>query len=486
MAEALWSWSALLAASGGEGDGAPQVPVTGFSIDTRTLKPGDVFVALKDRRDGHDFVTRAFEAGAAAALVRRDYLRHPQDKALLRVADPLEGLEAVARSARARLSSQARVIAVTGSVGKTGTKEMLRACLARLGAVHASEKSHNNLWGVPLTLARLPQTTRFAVLEIGMNHAGEITPLTRLVRPHVAIVTTVAPVHLEFFSSVEEIAAAKSEIFLGLERDGSAVLNRDNPHFDLLAARARSRGATIISFGGHLRAEVRRERLELGPNGSRLLVSVAGRRIEYALNVPGEHIADNSLAVLAALYALDLDLERAAAALAEFEAPPGRGSRTVLRAPGGSILLIDESYNANPASMRAALATLALTPRDRYPRRIAVLGDMLELGAGAAAQHLGLVDVIDAAGVDLVFAAGPNMRLLYDALEPWRRGHWAERSEALARVLVATVGAGDVVMVKGSLGSRMAPLVAALMREHATLTEAERQRAGSTAATEEN
>jgi len=486
MAEALWSWSALLAAAGGESDGAPQVPITGFSIDTRTLEPGDVFVALKDRRDGHEFVTRAFEAGAAAALVCRDYRRQPQDKALLRVADPLQALAAVARSARARLSSQARVLAVTGSVGKTGTKEMLRACLARLGAVHASEKSYNNLWGVPLTLARMPEATRFAVLEIGMNHAGEIAPLTRLVRPHVAIVTTVAPVHLEFFSSVEAIAEAKSEIFLGLERDGSAVLNRDNPHFELLAARARSRCASIVSFGSHSRAEVRRERLELEPTGSRLLVSVAGRRIEYALNVPGEHIADNSLAVLAALHALDLDIERAAAAFSTLEATPGRGARVTLRAPGGSILLIDESYNANPASMRAALAALALVPRDRYPRRVAVLGDMLELGAGAAALHLGLVDAIDAAGVDLVFAAGPNMRLLYDALEPWRRGHWAERSEALARVLVAAVGAGDVVMVKGSLGSRMAPLVEALMREHPRLAEAGRQRAGSGAATEEN
>jgi UDP-N-acetylmuramoyl-tripeptide--D-alanyl-D-alanine ligase len=466
MLEPLWSWEALVAAAGGKGDGNPDAPINGFSIDTRTLKTGDVFVALKDRRDGHEFVTRAFEAGAAAALVSQDYARDPGDRALLRVADPLRGLEAIGRAARARIGSEGRVIAVTGSVGKTGTKEMLRACLARLGATHASEKSYNNRWGVPLTLARMPMGTRFAVLEIGMNHAGEIAPLARLARPNVAIITAVAPVHLEFFASVEEIAEAKAEIFAGLEADGSAVLDRDNAHFDRLAARARSSGASIVSFGRHQQADVRCEGIDLGPAGSRLLVRLGERRIAYTINMPGEHIAHNSLAVVAMLHVLQLDIETAVAALAEHEAPPGRGARVVLPAPGGSILLIDESYNANPASMRAALATLSLVPRDQYPRRIAVLGDMLELGAGAAALHRGLEEAIDVAGVDLVFAVGPYMRALFGALEPARRGHWAERSEDLAGVLLAAVEAGDVVMVKGSLGSRMSPLVEALVRKH--------------------
>jgi UDP-N-acetylmuramoyl-tripeptide--D-alanyl-D-alanine ligase len=245
-----------------------------------------------------------------------------------------------------------------------------------------------------------------------------------------------------------------------------AVLNRDNAHFDRLAARARSHRASFVSFGRHPEADVRFEDIELGPNGSRLLVRVGDRRIPYTINVPGGHVADNSLAVVAALNVLGLDIETAIAALAEYEAPPGRGARLVLPAAGGSILLIDESYNANPASMRAALATLALVSRDQYPRRIAVLGDMLELGAGAAALHLGLEEAIDAAGVDLVFAVGPNMRSLFSALEPARRGHWTERSDELSSALLREVAAGDVVMVKGSLGSRMSPLVEALMRKH--------------------
>jgi UDP-N-acetylmuramoyl-tripeptide--D-alanyl-D-alanine ligase len=344
---------------------------------------------------------------------------------------------------------------------------MLRACLARLGATHASEKSYNNHWGVPLTLARMPAGTRFGVFEIGMNHAGEITPLSRLSRPHVAIVTTVGPVHLEFFPSVEAIADAKAEIFSGLMPGGTAVLNRDNPHFERLSARAKEAGASVLSFGRHPAADMRCTELELHPAGSGITVGVSGRLLRYSVGLPGEHIAANSLAVVAALRALGVDVEAAIAALARLDAPSGRGQRVTLPAPGGAILLIDESYNANPASMRAALATLALVPREDYPRRVAVLGDMLELGAGARDLHLGLKQAVDAAGVDLVFAVGPSMQALFEAIEPARRGRWAERSGDLAAPLLDAIRAGDAVMVKGSFGTRMAPLVEALALKYA-------------------
>ncbi len=467
MPEPLWTWEALIAAAGGAADGAPPAHITGVSIDTRTLEPGDLFVALKDRRDGHEFVTSAFKAGAAAALVAERYPRHPDDGALLRVGDPLEALTGIGRTARARLSPDARIVAVTGSAGKTGTKEMLRACLARLGPTHASEKSYNNHWGVPLTLARMPAGTAFGVFEIGMNHAGEITPLTRLVRPHVAIITTVGPVHLEFFPSVEAIADAKAEIFSGLEPGGTAVVNRDNPHFERLSARARGKGAAVISFGRNPAADLRCTKIELHPASCDVTVEIAGRPLRYSVGLPGEHIAANSLAVVAALHALGVDVGAAVAALARLDAPSGRGRRVTLPAPGGAILLIDESYNANPASMRAALATLALVPRDEYPRRVAVLGDMLELGAGARDLHLGLKQAVDAAGVDLVFAVGPNMQALFEAIEPARRGCWAESSGDLAAPLLDALRAGDAVMVKGSFGTRMAPLVEAVALKYA-------------------
>ena len=273
--------------------------------------------------------------------------------------------------------------------------------------------------------------------------------------------------HLEFFPSVEAIADAKAEIFCGLEPGGTAVLNRDNPHFERLSARAREVGASVISVGRHPAADVRCTALELRSTGSDITVEIAGRRHRYTVNLPGEHIAANSLAVVAALHALGADIEAAVAALARLDAPSGRGGRVTLTAPGGAILLIDESYNANPASMCAALATLALVPREEYPRRVAVLGDMLELGAGARDLHLGLKQAVDAAAVDLVFSVGPNMQALFEAIEPARRGRWAERSGDLAAPLLDAIRAGDAVMVKGSFGTRMAPLVEALARKYA-------------------
>jgi UDP-N-acetylmuramoyl-tripeptide--D-alanyl-D-alanine ligase len=461
MPEALWQWPDLVAASGGEADGAPPLRITGFSIDTRSLAPGDVFVALRDVRDGHEFVPAAFKAGAAAAIVARNYNRGRLSGALLRVADPLRALGAIGRAARLR--SNARIVAVTGSVGKTGTKEMLRLCLTQAGETHAAEKSYNNHWGVPLTLARMPVEAQYAVLEIGMNHAGEITPLTEMVRPHVALITSVEPVHLGHFASVEAIAEAKAEILAGLVPGGTAILPRDNPHFDLLRERAAAVGAKIVTFGYHAEADYRAVQVDLGPKGSSVIAGHGSLRFPYRVGAPGEHYVKNSLAVVAALQALGADAMRCLPALARVTAPVGRGARTLLDVADGQILLIDESYNANPASVQAALAAMASTPREAFGRRVAVLGDMLELGEASAELHRSLKGAVDAAGVDLVHACGPMMKLLLDDLPRDRQGMWTPHSLELAQAVPDLVQAGDVVMVKGSLGTRMAPIVEALL-----------------------
>jgi UDP-N-acetylmuramoyl-tripeptide--D-alanyl-D-alanine ligase len=460
MTEPLWQWDELIAASGGSAEGTPAAAITAFSIDTRTLQAGDVFVALKAERDGHDFVPAAFAAGAAAALVSSAYARGATDGALLKAADPLTALEAIGSAARTR--SRARIVAVTGSAGKTGTKEMLRLCLRDAGKTHAAEKSYNNHWGVPLTLARMPKSAEYGVFEIGMNHPGEITPLTRLVRPHATVITTVEPVHLEYFASVEAIAEAKAEIFQGLVPGGTAVLPRDNPHCALLKARASAVGARIVSFGYAETADVRCIQANMDARGSSVIAGVGSQRFPYRVGAPGEHYVKNSLAVLAALQALGADPMRCLPALVGVAAPAGRGARSILEAEGGRILLIDESYNANPASVRAALAAMATVPRADFPRRIAVLGDMLELGAAAADLHHGLKEAVDAAGIDLVFACGAMMRLLFDDLKSAQQGAWAEASTQLAPHMLDAVRAGDVVMIKGSLASRMGPLADAM------------------------
>jgi UDP-N-acetylmuramoyl-tripeptide--D-alanyl-D-alanine ligase len=465
---ALWQLDELVAVAGGRIDGAARSAVTGFSIDTRSLAEGEVFVALTDARDGHEFVPAAFARGAAAAIVRRDHPRQDGDGPLIRVDDPLSALERIAVAARARLAADARVVAVTGSAGKTGTKEMLGACLGRVGETHAAVKSFNNHWGVPLTLARMPATARFGVFEIGMNHAGEITPLVAMVRPHVAIVTLIAPVHIAHFpTGLAGIADAKAEIFSGLAPGGVAVMPAEGVMHERLAAAAVAVGARILTFGSASGARVRGLRIEAGEAISLVEAEVGGRRVAYRVSAPGAHIAQNSLAVVAALSALGLPLEPALKALETIRAPEGRGARSELAVGGGRLLLIDESYNANPASVRAALAAIAGVPRQRFGRRIAVLGDMLELGPEGGAQHAGLRDSIDSAGVDLVFAAGPLMRGLYDGLEPTRQGGWAATSAGILAPLLAALKAGDTVMVKGSLGSRMGPVVDAIRAKFA-------------------
>ena len=463
MSEGLWHWDELIRAAGGRGEGTPARAITGFSLDSRTVQPGEVFVAIRDVRDGHDFVPAALAAGAAAAVVSENFAAPSGAGALLRVADPLAALSAIGRAARVR--THARILAVTGSVGKTGTKEMLRACLSRLGKTHAAERSFNNQWGVPLTLADMPPDSDYGVFEIGMNHTGEITPLTVLVCPHVALITAVEPVHLAHFRSLVDIARAKAEIFTGLIPGGAAILPRDSAHYELLREHANAVGASIASFGYQQGADVRALRVDTGANGSDVIAQHGSERICYRLGVPGEHYVGNSLAVIAALDALNVDRARALPALAALAAPPGRGRRTLLDADG-PMLLIDESYNANPASMRAALSALAVTPRASFPRRIAVLGDMLELGPTAPELHRALKPAIEAAGVDLVLGCGPLMRFLYDELATGRGG-WAKTSQELIPLLLSSARAGDAIMIKGSLGTRMAPIVEAMLARFA-------------------
>jgi UDP-N-acetylmuramoyl-tripeptide--D-alanyl-D-alanine ligase len=462
---ALWTLSDMATAMRADKAGALPADVNGISIDSRTVAKGDAFFALTDARDGHDFVEAALKAGAGVAVIARDKrARFAADAPLLAVDDVLEALRDLARAARARLRAQ--VIAVTGSVGKTGTKEALRLALSADGETHASAASYNNHWGVPLSLARCPADVKYAVFEIGMNHAGEITPLTRLVRPHVAIVTTIEPVHLEYFGSLEKIADAKAEIFAGVEPGGAAVLNRDNAQFARLAAAATAAGvARIVTFGEHAGADARLARCALQPDGSTAEADVLGQHVTYKLGVPGRHLVLNSLGVLAAVSLVHADLALAALALNNLKPAAGRGTRSTLALPGGSALLIDESYNANPASMAAALALLGQAPLGLHGRRIAVLGDMLELGAQGEALHRALAVAVAAAAVDLVYCSGPLMQALWEALPSGRRGGYAETAAALEPAVLGAVRAGDAVMVKGSLGSKMGPIVKALERQ---------------------
>jgi UDP-N-acetylmuramoyl-tripeptide--D-alanyl-D-alanine ligase len=464
----LWTGLALVAPLDARVSGAVPGAVSGVSIDTRSLQPGDLFFAITgEKSNGHDYVAAALAAGAAAVVVDEAHFdRLSGDGSLYVVHDVLDALNALGVAARARTDAQ--VVAVTGSVGKTSTKEALRLALTPSGAVHASVASYNNHWGVPLTLARMPKATRFCVSEVGMNHAGEITPLTAMVRPHVAIVTTVAPVHLEFFPSVEAIADAKAEIFSGLQPGGTAIINRDNEHYARLAEAARrSPAQQVLSFGAHSDADARLVDFAPASNHSMVTADIAGRRLTFRLGAPGRHLAENALAVLLATHVLGADLDAAAAALAFFEAQQGRGQRLVVATAGGSFTLIDESYNANPASMRAALDLAGTLKPPKAGRRIAVLGDMLELGHRAPALHAALAEDLARNGFDMVFAAGPMMKSLADALGRSLLVEWRSHAADLAPLVLDTVRADDVVVVKGSNGSRMALIVAALKERHA-------------------
>ncbi len=465
MAAALWSADEITTATGGTmppGMGSTGWAATGVSIDSRTLDRGDLFVALMGPNfDGHDYVADAQRAGAAAALVQRLPDGLAAGERLVLVDNTDLALAALGRAARER--TDARICCITGSVGKTGTKEALATALATLGPTAASRGNLNNQWGVPLSLARMPRGSAFGVFELGMNHAGELTPLSRLSRPHVAIITTITDAHLEFFASIEDIADAKAEIFAGMDERGVAILHRDSPHYDRLATAARACGVgRIVGFGAHSAAEARLIEYRPGSDGDEVRAVLFGHEITYRVGLAGRHWAVNSLAVLAAVDALGGDVGRAAAALATLKPLAGRGARTSVAVHGGSFEIIDESYNASPAAMRAAFAVLAGRTLGPRGRRIAVLGDMLELGPDAAALHAQLASDLADAKIGLVFTAGPHMASLDTALPAAMRGGHAKDAPALIQVLAAAPRAGDVILVKGSLGSRMAQVVDAL------------------------
>jgi UDP-N-acetylmuramoyl-tripeptide--D-alanyl-D-alanine ligase len=459
---ALWLEKEFTEAFSAEPTASLSRAVCGVSIDSRTLEPGDIFFAIKgEAHDGHDHVAGAFAAGAAAAVVVRERAQAlAAFGPVFPVDDTLAAMERLGMASRAR--SRARVVAVTGSVGKTSAKEMLRQMLAACGATHASAASYNNHWGVPLTLARMPADARFGVLEIGMNHPGEIMPLSQMARPHVALVTTIAPVHIEHLGSLEAIANAKAEIFLGLEPGGAAVLNRGAPQFEHLAGAGRARGASVRTFGADDASDARLVGIVATQAGSRVEAHIFGRSLRFDIGAPGTHMAENALGALLAADALGADLETCASALAGFSAQKGRGARISIAAPDGAATIIDESYNANPASMRAALKLLGAAKLGPNGRRIAVIGDMLELGPDGASMHAELAADLEANRVDLLFGAGPLTRALYDAAPASMRAAWAERSGELTEEIAEALRGGDVVMVKGSNASRMGPLVAAL------------------------
>jgi len=461
----LWTASAMADAMRATVNGALPPAISGLSIDSRTISPGEAYFAIKgDVHDGHDFVAAALKAGAALAVVETAQReKFPIDAPLLVVDDVLAGLVDLAHATRARLGAQ--VIAITGSVGKTSTKEALRRVLSAQGETHASAASFNNHWGVPLSLARCPATARFAIFEIGMNHSGEIEPLVRMVRPHVAVITTVEPVHLEFFAGIEAIADAKAEIFFGVEPGGAAVLNCDNSQFARLQKQAKKLGISrIVSFGADKKSDARLIDVSLHPACSAVHADILGQDVTYKLGMPGRHMAMNSLAVLAAASLAGADLALAGLALSQAQPAAGRGVRHTLEVGSGEATLIDESYNANPASMAAALNVLGAASVGAQGRRIAVLGDMLELGPTAAQLHRGLIDAVKANHIDLVYCCGPLMRNLWDALSTGKRGGYAESAVALESQVLAAIRAGDAIMVKGSLGSKMKPIVNALQQ----------------------
>jgi len=454
MTRPLWTADELAEATGGTL--SRPFDANGLSIDTRTLTPGDLFVALLgEGRDGHAFVANALAKGAAGALVHDDVA--PLEP-VLRVDDTLAGLARLGAFARSRFGvGGGLTVAVTGSVGKTTTKEMLRAALSAFGTTHAAVASYNNHWGLPLTLARTPRDAMFCIAEIGMNHAGEIAPLARMARPHVALITTIAKAHVGHLGSIEAIADEKATVMLGLEPGGIAVLPADSPQIERLKAAAGD-GVVVLTFGADPAADVRLVHREADADGSLIEVDVVGHRVSLRLNAPGQHMAMNAVATLAVVAALGFNPVLAIGALEAFVPLAGRGARRELMLPSGSALLLDESYNGNGASMRAALDVLRLQPSGR---RIAVLGDMLELGDEGPAEHAGLAEAV-VASTDCLFTCGPLMRHLFDAVPDSLRGVHAADSSALAPIVAAALLPGDAILVKGSLGSGMKRVIEAI------------------------
>ncbi|MFA7601872.1 MAG: UDP-N-acetylmuramoyl-tripeptide--D-alanyl-D-alanine ligase [Novosphingobium sp.] len=463
-------WDAIAIARAAKGVANADFQVSGVEIDSRDVLPGDLFFALKgESTDGHRFLEGAFARGAAAAVVDRP-VAYPH----VLVGDTTAALEALGRAARERTS--ARIVGVTGSVGKTGVKEAIFAALDRASrgpsgyGAHRSVKSYNNHVGVPLSLARMPARSRFGVFEMGMNHAGEIAALTRQVRPHVAVVTTIAPAHIEMLGSEEAIADAKGEIFEALEPEGVAIIPADSPHYARLRARAERHAASVIGFGRAAHADVRLlDTISAANGGSLVTADMGDRRLCYTVAEPGDHWVMNSLAVMATVRAVGGDLGAAGVALAEMAGLAGRGARLrIAAADGGHALLIDESYNANPASMRATLAQLGRTPARR---RVAVLGAMKELGAHGPAFHAALAEPLAAAQVDFAVLVGDEMRALADELgksaggalgKAIRFAHCGSPAEAREALTDFGVESGDAILVKGSNSVGLGALVKAL------------------------
>ncbi len=431
-------WTSKEMAEATDGTASADFAVDSLSIDTRSLEAGALFIPLRDVRDGHDFIPNAMKAGAAGALSDRDL----DDTPHVKVKDTLVALNDLARASRER--SNALRIGVTGSVGKTSVKDALAVMFASFGNVHWSKKSFNNHWGVPLTLASMPKEIDFGVFEIGMNHAGEISELTDKVRPHIALITTIAPAHLAQFQNVEAIADAKAEIIEGLGPDGILILNGDNAYTPQI--RAKANGCKVLTFGHSETDDVQVLSSETKADSAEATIKIDGQLTNVVIPIPGEHWVMNAAACLAVAYAADVDLIKAALALQNIQASQGRGDITLLNIEGKAVTLIDESYNANPASMRAALSALS----HRKGRRLAVLGDMYELGEDEIALHAALSDPIVAAGVSRVIVTGECMRALRGALPQPLRGPWVHKGDAAYDVLLAELEDGDIVMIKGS------------------------------------
>lgn len=461
MIVALWTSSEAQAATCGEV--TSEWNASGVSIDSRTVKSGDLFVAIEGPNfDGHKFVNDALSKGAAAAVVSRVPDGAEPQAALLIVDDTLKALEGLAAASRARTA--AKIIAVTGSVGKTGTKEALKEVLSAQGETYATEGSLNNHWGLPLSLARLPRTAKFGVLELGMNHPGEIEPLVKLARPHVALITTIETVHSAHFDSIEDIADAKAEIFSGLEPGGVAILNMDNSQYVRLSSQAKAAGVkNIISFGVDVSADFRALSFETDADFSRVTAQFAGETIDYRISIPGQHWVMNSLGVLGGVAAAGGNIVAAATVLSQLTPPKGRGQSCKVRLSDGEFTLIDDSYNASPVSVAASLSVLGRIGLGKNGRRIAVLGDMLELGVNSVRRHQELAQPINENKIDLVFTAGNDMAVLSEVLPGEMQGGHADNSELLAPVVQTAVRAGDAVSVKGSAGSKMNVVVQALL-----------------------
>ncbi|MET3559810.1 UDP-N-acetylmuramoyl-tripeptide--D-alanyl-D-alanine ligase [Bartonella japonica] len=463
---ALWDKQSLVAAIDGFVVGSVPETFSGISIDSRTLTEGDIFFCIKGNRfDGHDFALQANARGAGVLIVAESRLAEMEkiSAPLIVVPDVLQALEKLAQAARKR--SKAKIIAITGSVGKTTTKESLKQVLATFGKVHANPASLNNHWGVPLTLARMPVESDYGIFEIGMNHKDEIRPLVNFVRPHVVLITHISSGHMGFFKNLEEIADAKAEIFEGLDKEGTVVLNADNEFFSYLVQKAKQCGVKkILSFGEAENADYQARDIRLFTDYSSMIVRIAGKDKMIKIGAPGRHIIQNSLAVIAICDAMHVDLETVFLSLSRFSLQKGRGIRYRLSlSNGGEFHLIDESYNANPASMRAALDLLAIGPVGLHGRRIAILGDMLELGAYSEELHRDLVKPICLSGAHPVFLFGEEMKFLATELSAYLKVYYAENVEKILPLIFAEISNGDLLMIKSSHSLSSSDIVDALL-----------------------